>query len=203
MYILTIDFDIIMEPSINFYNNMVPNISQEDLATWPMMAAAQANLETYNKLTKFLLDITRYVDKEHIHFIQSHEQVIKYIPTDKPLTLVNIDHHHDIGYDSKGDKDCANCGNWAKWVIEHSTEKITFNWINNPNSYNPSEIKDMELISYQNIIQQVDLTTYKKPDEVIICYSEAWIPLQFRPLFFSWFDMLNTIYQTHFEFDPE
>lgn len=35
----------------------------------------------------------------NIHFIQDHEEILKFIPGgDIPIELINIDHHHDWCY---------------------------------------------------------------------------------------------------------
>ena len=52
MNVLSIDFDIIMAPSIEFYNNLV---SYEDLFDNELMRICNADLIHYSRLTTWLL----------------------------------------------------------------------------------------------------------------------------------------------------
>lgn len=96
--ILTIDFDIIMWPSIELYNHFVNGDDDNmwDIETdFPLLQYANADLELYYKLTNFLL---KYKEKNiKFIFINSHDEILKYI--NSPSTMVNIDHHHDLGYE--------------------------------------------------------------------------------------------------------
>ena len=100
MNIVSIDFDIIMAPSIelyrsfdfNGYDNYYQNIFNADLTM-------------YTKLTEQLLRWFPQVGQNNIYFIESHEQIINFIPKDKKCSLINIDHHHDLGY--------ASLSNWS------------------------------------------------------------------------------------------
>ena len=48
MNVLSIDFDIIMAPSINLYNNMVPGTKWDDLLkSLPNLATTPADLHIY------------------------------------------------------------------------------------------------------------------------------------------------------------
>lgn len=67
--ILTIDFDIIMKPSIQFYNNYAPQ-------NWDILIQGNAygniligNYDIYNKLTNFLLSLVQKVNKESIYIL--------------------------------------------------------------------------------------------------------------------------------------
>ena len=54
MNVLTIDFDIIMAPSINLYNNMVPKEDWDDLERNPQINLSFADYQIYQKLTILL-----------------------------------------------------------------------------------------------------------------------------------------------------
>ena len=56
MNVLSIDFDIIMAPSINLYNNMVPQTHWEDLLkSLPNLATTPADLNIYSNILRYLL----------------------------------------------------------------------------------------------------------------------------------------------------
>lgn len=53
MNVLSIDFDIIMAPSINLYNNMVPQIHWEDLLkNLPNLTTTPADLYIYSSILR-------------------------------------------------------------------------------------------------------------------------------------------------------
>ena len=58
MNVLSIDFDIIMAPSINLYNNMVPGIRWDDLLkNLPNLATTPADLNIYSSILRYLLKV--------------------------------------------------------------------------------------------------------------------------------------------------
>lgn len=190
MNIVSIDFDIIMAPSIEFYNNMVgsPNLFNDDL-----VKVFTADLVHYQRLTQWLMKQLSQVQPENIICIVSHEKLIDYVSEGD--TIINIDHHHDLGYKNADNKKLnkINCGNWAKHLLE---EKIIQNyiWIKNENS---NIVKE-----YDGSIKEYNLKNYQldnlKADKIILCLSPEWITPQFKPLFFAWIDILNEYYHTDF-----
>ena len=176
MTVVSIDFDIIMEPSIEFYNHFSGNRGR-DLFRESLLQGCNANLDTYKRLTIWLIQNINC----DINFILNHQEIINFIP-DNCDTLINIDHHHDLGYSDK--EEPLNCGNWAK--ILKDEEKIKdYIWLNNGNSLNP--------IFYKGNIQQCQLSNYNintiTPDKIIICLSPEWVPPKFDPLFYLWTDI--------------
>lgn len=188
--ILTIDFDIIMAPSIDLYNDGLngkvwDKIEQNNLIAHLLNAD---NLH-YQRLTNFLLFLTNKLNYKQIHFIASHEQIISFLNPNEKHVFVNIDHHHDLGYDKE--KKDLNCGNWGLFIpqLQH------YMWINNLTSTFPMDNQ----IKYQScFLKDYDLNNLSIPDEVFICYSEPWIPTAHRPLFFLWMDLCNYLYGVHF-----
>lgn len=193
--ILTIDFDIIMEPSIQFYNNYAPQ-------NWDELTQANAygniligNYNIYNKLTNFLLDLIQKVNKESIHIIFDHHDIIQFLNPNERYSVVNIDHHHDLGYPNKDHPEQSNrlnCGNWVKYVPNLQQ----YFWIKNTNSIP----KEDEFISTANIMEY-ELNNLTTPDQIFICFSIPWVPPCNQPLFYLWLDILNKFYNTHFDFE--
>lgn len=186
--IITIDFDVIMWPSIELYNNMVegekdilPNI-EKDI---PLIQYSNADLKLYYQLTEYLLKMKK--ENIQIKFIDSHEKILDYV--ENPCNLINIDHHHDLGYNEcqwKNKK--IECANWGYWGIKKGLFK-SFIWLHGWMStmWNPqlnNEIKNIPMV--ENIIFGVDLNQIIKPSKIIICSSYNWIPMSIRPLFNLW-----------------
>ena len=75
MTVVSIDFDIIMEPSIEFYNNFAGNRGR-DLFRDPLLQGCNANLDTYKRLTIWLIQNINC----DISFILNHQEIINFIP---------------------------------------------------------------------------------------------------------------------------
>lgn len=196
--ILSIDFDIIMEPSIQFYNNMT-HISWEERSVGNnYVELLTANYMIYQKLTQFLINLTSSVPKEKIHFIFDHHHIINFLDPNEVYVVTNIDHHHDRGYPQKEENDIEkqplNCGNW----VNHVPNLTRYFWIKNYNSI--PKINENTEVQGVNIMD-FDLNTLSTPDEIYICFSIPWVPPTHHPLLFLWMDILNKIYNTHFDFE--
>lgn len=70
MTIVSIDFDIIMAPSIEFYNNFTQD---KFLFDNPLLKVCNADLRIYRQLTTWFFKNLKNVDYENIIFIKSHE----------------------------------------------------------------------------------------------------------------------------------
>ena len=203
--IVTIDFDVIMAPSINLYNHMIGvNNWENSFMDNPQLSLSRGDYAQYVQLTNWIMLIASKMSPANIHFIHSHENVINFIPEEKDeeLTIVNIDHHHDISYNDKDSTEQIedlNCGNWVKYISE--TRNLTrYIWINNTNSTDPHEAT-RDIIAINCALQNYNLNTLAAPDTLIICLSEEWVPPTIRPLFFLWMDLLNNFYNCHFDFE--
>lgn len=186
MKILSIDFDIIMAPSINLYNDKVPQTDWTSLEEIPYYKLCTFDTIHYKRLTKYLIHQFRKKDKEQLYFFENHAMVAKLIEnSSKKINLVNIDHHHDIEY-ANGPKanEHLTCANWVNYL--YNINKIeSYIWVNNPNSSSCE-------IEYSNF-KSINFKDYKLEEEEfdIICLvlSEPWIPPYLRNLYFLWLDL--------------
>ena len=195
--ILSIDFDIIMAPSIELYNDKVPGLSQEKLIeVFPILEYCQADMSHYQKLLSYLLEIVPKMSPDNIHIAFSHQTILKYIPKDEENHIVNIDHHHDLGYEEDLiEKKMDTCANWAKSLfLRNQIESYT--WMNNSNSSKlPENIENRTKFKEKIHIRDFrdfDMS-YPVPDILFICLSPEWVPLNYRPLFYSMLDVINTL----------
>lgn len=195
--IVSIDFDIIMAPSINLYNNLVPGIDWEALEKDPYFQILKIDTIHYQKIFNYVMYCIQYLPKENIHFIEDHSQIVNYV-TDK-CDLINVDHHHDIGYgDDIKEQEKPTCANWVLYLYENNLIN-TYTWINNDNSdLIPTENKADMLMSICGL-QNFELLSLEVPDELILCLSEPWTPPYIRPLFYTIMDICNRYYNTHFD----
>ena len=195
--IVTIDFDIIMAPSINLYNNIVPANDWETLKENPYFQLLKIDTIHYQKIFNYVIYCTQYLPKENIHFIEDHSQAVNYI-TEK-CDLINVDHHHDIGYGEDLEKqEKPTCANWVYYLNEQNLIN-TYTWINNDNSEEIPPDKDVKMLMSICNFNNFDLNSLEVPDELVICLSEPWTPPYIRPLFYTIIDICNQYYNTHFD----
>lgn len=131
--ILTIDFDIFLYKDLPLYNNLIntENSFDEFLQTFPLLENVRFDINLYNKLTIFLEKIFLNTKKENIFFCKNHEDVVNFTYNNNFFDLINIDYHHDLGYNNMNQN--LYCGNWVKELIK--TKKVhKYIWIKNPNS---------------------------------------------------------------------
>lgn len=193
MNVLSIDFDIIMAPDIQLYNNLVGGSKgHSDLViNHPMLASARADLYTYQKLVIYLMSIIQEINVADIRVAHGHNDIENLIKDDKDVHIFSFDHHHDCGYGEnkhlENFKECS-CANWVRFY--HDAGVITnYTWIKNTNS-ETEEIEDLDYITTINI-HECDLTALPKFDKLFICLSPEWVPEQYHALFFLMLDLIN------------
>lgn len=191
MNIVTIDFDIIMKPSIQLYNDLVGSNKKIDkiIKEYPSLEyCLSADLYIYEYLTRFLVSMFPRLRREQINFIKSHEEIIKLVEKDEPFHLLNIDHHHDLGYENVRPNTKIfrpGCGDWAKYLIDNK-KILSYAWAHNNNSDFPSTSM-MSYINEHYILYDFNLDRIPvQIDKLIICNSPQWIPNNIQPLFYTW-----------------
>ncbi len=193
--IVTIDFDIIMAPSIELYNNFInESFSVEDIAINinDLIKYSNADLNKYSYITMYLFHLFNFLSEENIHFVFDHDQVYDYIEEGYSYNIFNIDHHHDCGYPKANST--LYCGNWVIKIDENNALN-KYLWITNENSSPFPE--DLSVDKYKKVLlNNYNLFEIPNPDLLVICASFAWIPIQFVPLFHMWVDFYNTYFGT-------
>ena len=190
--IISIDFDIIMAPDIDKYNDIAANINWREMEK----LGIKADFTHYRRLTNWLLSVLDKINPENIAFIEDHGQIIKHLPIDEDINLWNIDHHHDCGYSNSADKP-LNCGNWVCKIPKLKY----YTWINNPTSITDESKSKSILINSSMNLMYYNLFNLPRPDKIILCLSEPWVPYGHRELFMVWKEMLENHYNKKFEID--
>ena len=186
--LITIDFDIIMWPSIELYNKF--SKGDEDTFSeveeeFPIIKYSNADLKLYEQLTNYILK-AKHAGAE-IEFISSHEEVLNYIDT--PCQVINIDHHHDLGYNfNQWNDDILVCANWVYKGFQQ--KKITnYFWIGDVYS-EPYTLQEKYSI-IETVINTLNFNELILPKKLIICSSYSWIPNNIRPLYELWKDLIK------------
>ena len=201
--VLSIDFDIIMAPTIELYNNLVPKQRWESMENEnPLCALAYPDLTHYQNLVNYIISLLPKLNKDNIFIIENHGKIIDYITKDdEPMRVINIDHHHDVWYPN-GQYDKITCANWVQKLDELKQIK-EYIWIKNKNSIFPVSKEHENIITEHYNLQDLFMEGTLNdivgvPDILVLCLSEPWIPVRYRPLFFLILDILNNYYNTHF-----
>lgn len=213
MVVLTIDFDILMWPSIERYGHMLDNKNPRELLMkyqndWHWL---EMDLELYAQLTQLLLHfLGLHHESDDIFFIMEHHEIIPILESfNESIYLINMDHHHDVVYEDKDldTNNYLNCGNWVLYAREHGILDH-YVWINDPNSEyhfienNKQEILD-NVIQEQFEFEQYDLKQLPYyVDKIVFCYSKPWIFDYYHPLWYSWMNMASLINNFKYECIP-
>lgn len=209
MNVVTIDFDIIMRPSISFYNDMVDieNPFKDYIEEFSYLTNIPADLYIYDYITRYITK-TMVGGCRKVYFINSHEsaaKILKELSIEKPVTLYNIDHHHDLGYDMeefdwKKPVATSNVGNWIKYCKDRRYIDKYY-WVHNENSdMYPDEAKKYVTADYN--LKDVNLDDEEfTPDALIICASYEWIPPMYHSLYLTWNSICSEIAEQEYPLD--
>lgn len=187
--IVTIDFDIIMHPSIELYNDSDMSID-EYLLEYSFLGILEADLELYSNLTKYISSF----NKDNIHFLYSHDEIISFLENqEEQFILVNIDHHHDLGYGKYAQWSIPlriyNEGNWVKKLYDLNKIK-KYIWLKDYRS-NDVASRGEKFITEKHFISNYNLDDLKDADELYISLSPEWVPEYYRHLYDLWQDLIN------------
>lgn len=182
--ILSIDFDIIMYPSLD--DSIEYKISHEH---WDWKEQnLKVDFKIYSILTQMLLQLK---EKTQFHFITTHQQIVNLI--NEKTDIINIDHHHDLYYDEQSRIKTTiknlNCGNWGKYLYD-SNLLNSFTWVKDIKSCG---LKTLPIESDLKF-NEININNFKLkeiPEKVIICLSPEWIHPDLFPLFTLWKKVLK------------
>lgn len=188
MNVLSIDFDWIMEPSIEAYNHISNTDRFGPLRTWEKIKAIipgfdpQCDLSKFHDLFFLLLDKSKKLKQEDICISFNHEEIYNFLSDYDNINLYNVDHHHDMGYPQNGSEeiqDYINCANWVYHLNKNNKLK-SYTWIHNINS-----IQNNNIENFCTYIDTNDLDILKNIefDKIFICASWEWVPIKYEPLF--------------------
>ena len=192
MNILSIDFDWIMQPTIEAYNNIVLGYNAlGPLESWENVKKQIPNFEPYCNLDQFtqlyflLKDKIQWLTRNDIYIGLNHDELYGFMEKQeaKEYIVYNIDHHHDLGYLESGFNSIIEqpltLANWAA----KSTEKLNlckYIWISNKNSKIPEIIP--ENLNYTRV-SDISILDRIHIDKIFICSSWEWVPLKYQNLF--------------------
>jgi hypothetical protein len=202
MTILSIDFDICMWQDIELYNNMVNSFRTIDdiMPKYPALKNVRFDANLYNRLTSLVMKLARKLPVDKIHFISTHEDIIKFVNNGKEDNkVINIDHHHDVCYNKAPIGPTASCANWVKYLYQNH---MIQDYIHIGDSFSQMPLADDAIIIKEFLnIGDIGLDAFaEEVDELCICLSPAWVPSQYHGLFEAWATALGVMKNTKYKY---
>ena len=139
-------------------------------------------------MINLILELSKDISYSNICVAFSHEHIGQFLKNDKDLEIINIDHHHDLGYDEDDPYEKCTCANWAYYLFKQG-KLDKYIWLNNNNSdIIPPPRHEANFFSefFCDINETSYINRFGRPDKIFICLSPEWVPSQYHPL-----DLLN------------
>ncbi len=188
MRVLSIDFDIIMSPCINLYNDKAGEGNNSQVNWEKILYERQLeNFLCYDSTT--LLNLFKLLKQQKckFEFIESHARIVPFI-TEK-CELVNIDFHHDIYYQKESTEHFADdkytCANWVSY-LEYKNLLHKYTWVKSGNS---QKFHGDFSVEYEQL-DKSEIPNLGNFDKVIICFSPNWVPYKYRHLY----DLIKVVF---------
>lgn len=127
---------------------------------------------------------------EAVHFfIRDHDEVLNYLQDDCDNIIVNIDFHHDLGYDFSEDQKQPMINNWTLWGWDEGLIE-SYSWIGRSTSAHPVTAT----IPYE-YLEWRDINPDKLPefDEIHIIRSPEFCPKDVYNIFVNCYNNLKVV----------
>ena len=125
---------------------------------------------------------------EAVHFFErDHDEVLNYLQDDCDNTIVNIDFHHDLGYDFSEDQKQPMINNWTLWGWDEGLIK-SYSWIGRSTSAHPVTAT----IPYE-YLEWRDVDKLPEFDEIHIIRSPEFCPKDVYNIFVNCYNNLKVV----------
>ena len=126
MHILSIDIDYAYSPTISLYDDDVEGSKvaiEEAIARFGKNGRPipQVNPEKLRLLKRVVQEKTQW--DTTIIIAEHHHAILEYLPKDRPFSIVNFDHHHDVYYPGWHSLDTLDEGNWVYFAKDTHIQK--------------------------------------------------------------------------------
>ena len=127
---------------------------------------------------------------EAVHFFErDHDEVLNYLQDDCDNTIVNIDFHHDLGYDFSEDQKQPMINNWTLWGWDEGLIK-SYSWIGRSTSAHPvTATIPYEYLEWRDI----DVDKLPEFDEIHIIRSPEFCPKDVYNIFVNCYNNLKVV----------
>lgn len=200
--VLSVDFDFIMYPCINLYNDLCSE-DENPTVGWDRI---EAMINVEDKLTfdkKYYMFIYKLIMQNvaqgaAFFAINNHQDIVDILHNrmmdvgcDVKFDLLNIDHHHDFMYNADKqdllDFDKYNCGNWYAYLyykgyLDDSSGEAEVKWLGTPTS-KPYNGPDNDKVKRLTIDVDGEEILKDKFDLIVVCFSPQWTPHKYKYLY--------------------
>lgn len=195
--ILTIDFDIIMYPCLQIYNDHVAG-NMNATETWNQLKQERGVEPFIHYDARTLLELGKII---HHHVMQGtsltvcneHQEVVDILKKSETyeqdtFSITNVDFHHDIWYRPE-DKTILtnfadyNCSNWLGYLIlNQKTDEVIWYKAYNSHIFRDAEYHQ-EIFKSIHRLDELDNLMEESFDEIYFVLSPQWVPYEFHHLF--------------------
>jgi hypothetical protein len=123
------------------------------------------NPRQFNDILSLCMEL--FKNKIPTIFIKSHHEIYNHINEEE--FIINIDHHHDFGYEKFQSVDE---GNWLFHLANVFTHKINYTWISNPTSdhvyWINTKMHKLKSFMFDHNINYIRETNF---DKIFLCCS--------------------------------
>lgn len=193
MRILSIDFDYFIGTDIDTRNDLFPDGSdnldvqfltklwEEFYNEFPHIKDIDV-IDSYYDLAKHIQS-ENYILNKDMFVANSHGdiyKILKDIPVEEPIDIVNVDFHHDYYHFFSRDND-LNCGNWVRRLYENRSD-ANITWCKRRDS----DIRTLDGEFPHTIINE-DIASLlnNKYDIIFLCLSPEWTPPHLYKFFYK------------------
>lgn len=204
--ILTVDFDIIMDPCIKLYNKDI-NAHENDRVIWESLERMYNIDKHLSYDSNILLGIERVMllallNGATFKAIRNHDEILEdddfkmWNEQNCLFDITNVDYHHDLGYTEEGearalDQDVYDCTDWAGYLY-HRGKLGRYDWVKAKSSdIPPKDVFKHSLViqRFNDFIQQYTGDNGNPPkevcffDKVYFALSPQWVPYKYHHLY--------------------
>jgi len=169
--ILSIDIDYMYSPLISEYDDLVKGKSISVEEQKKILSAAgftpMVNVEKKKSVIKYLSRLNCVAIPKVI--CQNHDEILAFIGNLPAVTIVNIDHHHDVFYPGWHDINVVDEGNWVHHLSRRTN--LNYTWVRNKDSENISDNVKIDFLYKELYLEKLD---EKEFDLIFICISPHW-----------------------------
>lgn len=207
--ILSVDFDFVMEPCIQLYNDFIhtlANYSQlwdEIFSKTHCEKFLKINEDNYSFLLSVLskLQCPVYIGVDHTNILRSIDERYGTDTIHPTFSITNIDHHHDILYSNRDlpklkKYNFPQAGTWVGYLwlqqVLHS-----YRWIRNENSQLYDNNLNLNFPDFSSDTKEgFNIDNSNLYDMCYISLSVEWIPPQSIPVLIEFLKTVKQIFPT-------
>lgn len=189
---LSIDWDYFIKATAQERDNLFPSCCDEredpkiQLLEWMHCYTISKKLKEISSIqqTSYIMNLRGKNTKAYIASSHSkiYDLIIKTTKPEEEFNVYNVDFHHDM-YHYASSSEEVNCGNWARYLKEHTRPNMNYFWCPREDS-DKRVIGDVKVEAQEMKFEDI-INAANNVDYVFICRSDLWTPPHLD-LIFEW-----------------